>query len=403
MNNELTSSDFLEENFFTAEDSASEYVELTTQSRFNQFYKVKRFGRWFILKGLKPEYASEAIYVSLLKKEFELSAELSHPNIVVTILKEDNPRIGPAIMMEYIDGMTLNEFLATNPTIEQRQKVVLQLLDAMQYIHSKQITHRDLKPSNILITRNGLNVKIIDFGLADADNYAIFKQPAGTVSYAAPEQMVSGTTIDCRTDIYSFGLILKEIFPNKYRSISHRCTQSAPSHRYANAADIQHAIHRQTQLRKLILPIILSVLLLTALFFLLFNRTNDATTYSDPQQMMIDEAFTEIDKIYRPYMDSLEQGLFLYQEFASLSLIQKSKPLGELQQSYLQQIPADSPFYGNFIASVTGYFTNEYFYPADELCKQLPSFFKEHNEGRISDSEYEKLYAEYDELHNLQN
>jgi hypothetical protein len=74
MNNELTSSDFLEENFFTAEDSVSEYVELATQSRFNQFYKVKRCGRWFILKGLKPDYASEAIYVSLLKKEFELSA-----------------------------------------------------------------------------------------------------------------------------------------------------------------------------------------------------------------------------------------------------------------------------------------------------------------------------------------
>ena len=403
MNNELTSSDFLEENFFTAEDSVSEYVELTTQSRFNQFYKVKRFGRWFILKGLKPEYASEAIYVSLLKKEFELSAELSHPNIVVTILKEDNPRIGPAIMMEYIDGMTLNEFLATNPTTQQRQKVVLQLLDAMQYIHSKQITHRDLKPSNILITRNGLNVKIIDFGLADADNYAIFKQPAGTVSYAAPEQMVSGSTIDCRTDIYSFGLILREIFPKKYSAIARKCTQSTPSKRYANAVDIQHAIHRQTQLRKLMLPIILSVLLLTALFFLLFNRTNDATTYSDPQQMMIDEAFTEIDKIYRPYMDSLEQGLFLYQEFASLALVQKSKSQGELLQTYLQQIPADSPFYGNFIASVTGYFTNEYFYPANELCKQLPSFFKEHNEGRISDSEFEKLYAEYDELHNLQN
>ena len=398
MNNELTSSDFLEENFFTAEDSVSEYVELTTQSRFNQFYKVKRFGRWFILKGLKPEYASEAIYVSLLKKEFELSAELSHPNIVVTILKEDNPRIGPAIMMEYIDGMTLNEFLATNPTVEQRQKVVLQLLDAMQYIHSKQITHRDLKPSNILITHNGFNVKIIDFGLADADNYAIFKQPAGTVSYAAPEQMVSGSTIDCRTDIYSFGLILKEIFPNKYRSISHRCTQSAPSHRYANAVDIQHAIHRQTQLRKLILPIILSVLLLTALFFLLFNRTNDATTYSDPQQMMIDEAFTEIDKIYRPYMDSLTQGLFVYQEFANVSLSQKSKLQGDLLQSFLQQIPADSPFYGSFMASFTGYAANEYFYPCNELNDKLPSFFEEHNEGRISDSEFEKLYAEYYEL-----
>ena len=403
MNNELTSSDFLEENFFTAEDSVSEYVELTTQSRFNQFYKVKRFGRWFILKGLKPEYVSEAIYVSLLKKEFELSAELSHPNIVVTILKEDNPRIGPAIMMEYIDGMTLNEFLATNPTVEQRQKVVLQLLDAMQYIHSKQITHRDLKPSNILITRNGLNVKIIDFGLADADNYAIFKQPAGTVSYAAPEQMTSGAMIDCRTDIYSFGLILNEIFPKKYGTIVRKCTQSDPSHRYANAADIQHAIHRQTQFHKLILPIILSVLLLTVLFFLLFNRTNDATTYSDPQQAMINEAFTEIDKIYRPYMDSLTQGLFVYREFALVSLSQKSNLQVELLQSFLQQIPADSPFYGSFMSSFTGYAANEYFYPCNELEEKLPSFFEEHNEGRISDSEFEKLYAEYDELLNLQN
>ncbi len=400
MNNELTSSDFLQENFFTAEDNITEYFEITTQSKYNTFYKIKRFGRWFLLKGLKPEYATQPLYVSLLKKEFELSAELSHPNIVVTLLKEDNPRIGPAIMMEYIDGMTLDQFLATNPTAEQRQKVVMQLLDAMQYFHSKQITHRDLKPSNILITHNGFNVKIIDFGLADADNYAIFKQPAGTVSYAAPEQMVSGSTIDCRTDIYSFGLILREIFPKRYSSIVRKCTQSTPSKRYANVADIQHAIHRHNQVRKLVLPITFGVLLLTSLFFLLFNRTNDATTYSDPQQAMINEAFTEIDKIYRPYMDSLEQGLFLYEEFASLSLVQKSKTQGELLQTYLQQIPSDSPFYGNFMASFTGYFSNEYFYPADELYKQLPSFFKEHNEGRISDSEYEKLYTTYNKLAN---
>lgn len=403
MNNELTSSDFLQENFFTAEDNITEYFEITTQSKYNTFYKIKRFGRWFLLKGLKPEYATQPLYVSLLKKEFELSAELSHPNIVVTLLKEDNPRIGPAIMMEYIDGVTLDQFLATNPTTEQRQKVVLQLLDAMQYIHSKQITHRDLKPSNILITRNGLNVKIIDFGLADADNYAIFKQPAGTVSYAAPEQMVSGSTIDCRTDIYSFGLILREIFPKRYSAIARKCTQSTPSKRYANAADILRAIHRQTQLRKLMLPAILGVLLLILPFSLLLNRTNDATTYSNPQQAMIDEAFTEIDKIYRPYMDSLTQGLFVYREFALVSLSQKSNLQVELLQSFLQQIPADSPFYGSFMSSFTGYAANEYFYPCNELEEKLPSFFEEHNEGRISDSEFEKLYAEYDELLNLQN
>lgn len=403
MNNELTSSDFLQENFFTAEDNITEYFEITTQSKYNTFYKIKRFGRWFLLKGLKPEYATQPLYVSLLKKEFELSAELSHPNIVVTLLKEDNPRIGPAIMMEYIDGVTLDQFLATNPTTEQRQKVVMQLLDAMQYFHSKQITHRDLKPSNILITHNGFNVKIIDFGLADADNYAIFKQPAGTISYAAPEQMVSGSTIGCRTDIYSFGLILREIFPKRYSAIARKCTQSTPSKRYANAADILRAIHRQTQLRKLMLPTILGVLLLILPFSLLLNRTNDATTYSNPQQAMIDEAFTEIDKIYRPYMDSLTQGLFVYREFALVSLSQKSNLQVELLQSFLQQIPADSPFYGSFMSSFTGYAANEYFYPCNELEEKLPSFFEEHNEGRISNSEFEKLYAEYDELLNLQN
>ena len=137
--------------------------------------------------------------------------------------------------------------------------------------------------------------------------------------------------------------------------------------------------------------------------FLIRLGVSEETAESDAckiEHHISDESFAAIDKIYRPYMDSLEQGLFLYKEFASLSLIQKSKPQGELLQSYLQQIPADSPFYGNFIASFTGYFTNEYFYPADELCKQLPSFFKEHCEGHISDSEYEKLYTEYNKLAN---
>lgn len=115
--------------------------------------------------------------------------QLDHPNIVRVSSKEVNEEFGPCIVMEYIDGVTLDQFLDTKPSRQARRKVVDQLVDALAYIHGKQIVHRDLKPSNILITRNGNNVKIIDFGLSDADDYAILKQTAGTLKYMAPEQI----------------------------------------------------------------------------------------------------------------------------------------------------------------------------------------------------------------------
>lgn len=99
-----------------------------------------------------------------------------------------NDEIGPCIVIEYIDGLTLDAFLETKPSRQTRRKVIEQLVDALAYIHTKQVVHRDLRPSNILITRNGNNLKIIDFGLSDADDYAILKQSAGTLKYMAPEQ-----------------------------------------------------------------------------------------------------------------------------------------------------------------------------------------------------------------------
>ena len=118
---------------------------------FNQLVKVKRQGRWFMLKGLKPEFQRQTVYLELLKKEYELMVQLDHPNIVKAYAKEENDRIGPCIVMEYIDGVTLDQFLESEPSKEARRKVVDQLVDALSYIHSKQVLHRDLKPSNILV------------------------------------------------------------------------------------------------------------------------------------------------------------------------------------------------------------------------------------------------------------
>ena len=197
--------------------------------------------------------------------------QLDHPNIVKAISKEVNEELGSCIVMEYVNGVTLDKFLETNPSKQARHKVMDQLVDALAYIHNKQILHRDLKPSNILVTHNGNNVRIIDFGLSDADDYAILKQTVGTLSYMAPEQLEQGRKVDCRADLYAFGLLLRKLFPHRYRSVAAKCTCKDPEQRYANMEAVQKALAQHDRRVKTMLFMAVSLL---ALFcgFLLNNR-----------------------------------------------------------------------------------------------------------------------------------
>ena len=94
-------------------DVFTTYTEFPSHG-FNQLYKAQRYGKWFVLKGLKPEHQQETVYKRLLVKEFELGVQMDHPNIVRTFSYETDPVAGPVIVMEYVDGMTLKEFLKQN-------------------------------------------------------------------------------------------------------------------------------------------------------------------------------------------------------------------------------------------------------------------------------------------------
>lgn len=222
---------------------SSSFEELPSKG-YSQLFKVKRGGRYIICKCLKPEYRGQGFYEALLKKEYEIGVSLDHSNIVKVYDFYTDDTYGSTITMEWVDGCDLSVWLKEKHSNAEKLKIAKEILDALKYCHSKQIIHRDIKPSNILITRNGLFVKLIDFGLSDTDDYAILKQPAGTRSYAAPEQLILGNKIDQRTDIFSFGKILKLLFPHRYFSVVKKCLRRDVERRYANVDDVRRTIER---------------------------------------------------------------------------------------------------------------------------------------------------------------
>ena len=185
-------------------------VEILSTSEVNVVAKAKRYGRWWLLKGLQQDVAGKAAYQQRQRKELEILMMLQHQNVVTTYGLEEVDGLGCCIVMEYVDGVTLRDWLQGKTTRQARRRVARELIDAVRYIHSKGVVHRDLKPENILVTRNGENIKLIDFGLADTDGHAVLKQPAGTPRYMSPEQKVKAEA-DARNDIYSLGIIMEQM------------------------------------------------------------------------------------------------------------------------------------------------------------------------------------------------
>ena len=220
------------------------YRELPTRnsSSYNCFYVAQRAGRLYVLKGLAPSVTDDPVFQEWLAKEFQLGIQLDHPNIVRINSFEDDPVVGKCIVMEYVDGLNLTDWLAKKPSARQRKEVFRQLMAAVSYCHNKQIWHRDLKPSNILITNSDHTVKLIDFGLADSSQHTFMKQSAGTRKFAAPEQL-QGLPADHRADIYALGGILKLLFPHRYTRAVHRAQQTPPEKRPQSVAEFAKLMH----------------------------------------------------------------------------------------------------------------------------------------------------------------
>jgi len=150
------------------------------------------------------------------RQEVQAAARCLHFNIV-TVFDFGVIKQSPYMVMEYVDGIDLRSFLkdGTALTIKQAGDLVIQVLDALDYSHSKGVVHRDIKPANILLLESG-QVKVTDFGVAKLDTSDLTNvgDIIGTPSYMSPEAL-RGDVVDGRSDLYSTAVVLLELILDK--------------------------------------------------------------------------------------------------------------------------------------------------------------------------------------------
>ena len=274
-------------------------VELLRESEHgtSAVYRAMRYGKWHVLKALKADYRTNPIAMAQQRKEFEIGYNISHPAIAAVTGLEQVPGLGQCIVQEWVDGTTLREAMRRDDFgPSQAHDIMGQLLDALEYLHNRQVVHRDLKPSNIMLTASGNRVKLIDFGVSDTTSHAILKGPAGTRRYAAPE-LIAGEQIDNRTDLYSLGVIASEIndaLPHSDRRLDRlakACLKESPDERPANAQAARAILNHHNRRWMWIAATIALICSFIAVFMVLENKGKKPliTQYPDTTAVTLPE------------------------------------------------------------------------------------------------------------------
>ena len=178
-------------------------------------YKARdyKLSRLVAIKVLKQEFALDETILNKFKKEALAAGSLTHPNIVAVY--DLGHEIGcDYIVMEYIDGITLKEYIKRRDMLSSEEvvKIAIKIAEALKVAHMGGIIHRDIKPQNIMVTPSG-DVKVTDFGIAKAASQTTVTatgETLGSVHYLSPEQ-ARGGEVDARSDLYSLGITMYEM------------------------------------------------------------------------------------------------------------------------------------------------------------------------------------------------
>lgn len=227
---------------------------------FYHVYTARKFGKWVMLKTLKPDLKDKPEMQEMLEKEFDVRYNLAHPHIIMINDLEDVPGIGRCIVTDDVYGDSLAKLMREGKvTQEHIDKLRHQLVDALEYIQKNHLQHHPLRPENIIFTEKIGNLKLIDVGF---------------------EQHKSLTPTDSGADIYNYGMVVKQaldasgIDDATLRRVSDRCISSDPKRRFRTIHDVRMALANQSGRRVYMVVIAFLSLMVILLVWLSLKTTN---------------------------------------------------------------------------------------------------------------------------------
>ena len=275
-------------------------------SSINLITIEKDGGKDVLSIGLKEAYRAKPNFQRYMRQEFERGKDLDYNDIFKYIALKDDPDKGPVVETEWEDSRSLAEWLKEGHSDDEKRRVFRQVTNAISYMHSKGMVHGSLNASNVFITKKGEEVKLLTFKLRYTD---IMKQPQETLKYVAPEAKDGTVGLDVRADIYSLGMMLKDMgFNAEYHNVIEKCCRFGRNERFEDVEQLIDAVDKHrfnrpadeltdaqpsiSSNKKMAVIIAIIVVLVCVAVALLVAQNGSSDNQQEPQQTEQNDSIT---------------------------------------------------------------------------------------------------------------